>query len=101
MARQPLMSTREIRRIPQEQLEFRVLYNFGLGSWDTKPDHVAKIAQCIMLWTRIEIDLAALLAALLRSDTDATIAVYSTLRRASPRHEALTAATEHMLDKEG
>jgi hypothetical protein len=100
MARQPLMMTREIRRIPADQLKFRVLYDFGHASWNARPEHVSKIAQCMMLWTRAEVNLAALLAALLRSDADASIAVYSTLRRASPRQEALRVASEHMLNDE-
>jgi hypothetical protein len=66
-----------------------------------RPEHIAKIGECITLWPEVETQLALLLAALTKADTTATLAVYSILRRSTGKSEAVKAAASVALDKSG
>ena len=67
-------------------------WNLGPGAISGRPQHAEAIGRCIGLWTDTEVQMAILLSILMRADEDASIAVYSVLRRATPRYEAINAA---------
>ena len=66
-----------------------------------RPDHIALIGACLTLWPDIDMECAMLLAALTRANSSAIVAVYSVLRRATGKFEALSAAANVSLDKSG
>ncbi|MGD0565296.1 MAG: hypothetical protein ABSA66_19685 [Roseiarcus sp.] len=66
-----------------------------------RPDHIAKIGECLTLWPDVDTQLALLLAALTKANTSGIVAVYSILRRSTGRVEAIKAAAGAMLDGEG
>jgi hypothetical protein len=76
---------------------------FALNGTDEikRPAHLTKIAMCLTLWPYIDLQLALLLAALTHANAPPMIAVYSILRRATGRYEAIKAAAEQALDKRG
>ncbi len=63
------------------------------------PELIGIIGECLMLWPEAELEAALLLANLMKAETDATISVYSKLRRSVSRREALKAAAEVSLDE--
>jgi hypothetical protein len=69
-------------------------------AFSERPQHASIIGRCLAMWTMAEVQMALLLALLLKAqDTDAAIAVYLVLRRSAPRFEAITAAGRATLDE--
>ena len=54
-----------------------------------------------MAWPNLEMQMAMLLALLLKAETDATLAVYLSLRRSTSRYDAISAAANVSLDRLG
>ena len=71
----------------------------GPDSLGKRPEHTAVIGECLALWPEIESQQAILLAALLKAESTAAIAVYHTLRRSTQKLAALEAATKDRLDQ--
>jgi hypothetical protein len=101
MPRTPLLNTAEVRKLQGAHKGYVPSAAFGEYYFRQKPEHVRLVGEAVMLWTNVETYLAVLLSALLRADTNATIAVYSTLRRSSPKHDAIAKAAEHTFDPIG
>jgi len=62
--------------------------------------HAKLIGECLMAWPSIELCFAEILAALLKTDSPAAVAVYLKLRRRTNRVEAITAAANNTLDED-
>lgn len=54
-----------------------------------------------MAWPHLEMQMAHLLAVLMKADTDATLAVYHVLRRSTPKLDAIKSAAATTLDARG
>lgn len=65
-----------------------------------RPAHAKLIGECLMAWPSIELCFAEILAALLKTDSPAAVAVYLKLRRRTNRVEAITAAANNILDED-
>lgn len=64
------------------------------GTISERPKHAAIIGRCMGIWTNLELQMALLLAILLKPDGEAAVAAYLVLRCSAPRYAALTAAAE-------
>lgn len=71
-------------------------WTIGQQVFVLRPNHAAVIGQCLGTWPEVEMQMARMLALLLRADTDAAVAVYLTLRRSTARKEAIYAAAIHL-----
>ena len=100
MPRQPFFKHPKVRRFiashPDEP-------SFRLDMTDEidRPDHLSKIALCLTLWPDVDLQLARLLALLTHANVAPMIAVYSVIRRATGRYDAISAAARLALDKRG
>jgi hypothetical protein len=65
-----------------------------------RPEFAKRIGLISALWTDIDFHTAVLLAALLKADTPATVAVYQKLRRSTQRTEAIEAAFNATMPKD-
>ena len=101
MPRKPFLIMPQIRKALNSKPPKRPAWAIGPMFYDDRPDHVAKIGECLMWWPPVEIAMAELLAALLRANTDVTVAVYLTLRRQTARDEAILEAGKIALDFSG
>jgi hypothetical protein len=72
-------------------------FGIGLGSIDQRPELASLIGKCIAAWSNVDLQMALVLAALLRTDTDAALAVYLVLRRHASQREALESAAKSSL----
>jgi hypothetical protein len=75
------------------------LWSIGPEALVRRPEHAAAIGRCLGLWTDVELQMAIVLAVLLKANTEAAIAVYLILRRGSARSDAIMAAAKATLDK--
>jgi hypothetical protein len=91
MPRQPLFKHPTIQRLARDGKTFDGP-TLGSGARLARPEHIAKIGLCLTLWPDIDLQLALLLAALTHADTAPMMAVYSVIRRATGRYEAIRAA---------
>src|SRR5271163_4406052 len=73
----------------------------GTATRRLRPQHIAKIGECLTQWPDVDTQPALLLASLTRANADAMVAVYAALRRSTPRGEAIKAAASVSLDKRG
>jgi hypothetical protein len=64
-------------------------------------EHVSLIGECLMRWPAVESQMASLLASIMRVNSDATIAVYLSLRRNTSRDDAILKAAALVLDGPG
>src|SRR3954451_15358520 len=102
MARTPLKKTAEIikrqaRGVPAAGGGVA----FGQSFFKKKPEHVRLVGECLMTWPIAETYMAVLLAALMRTDNNTTIAVYQTLRRSTAKYDAIEQAAKYALDLTG
>lgn len=72
---------------------------YGPGQIKSKPEIATAVGRCIMIFSYVDWQMAVLLAALLKAESDGSIAVFLTLKNARAQREVLTAASED-LDKE-
>jgi hypothetical protein len=88
--------------MPRQPLPTRLLHNntktiSGPDALADRPAHAALIGQSLAAWSYIEAEKAVLLGVLLEAKSNAAVAVYRTLRRASGRAEAIDAAAQIVL----
>jgi hypothetical protein len=76
-------------------------WTMGSAARLERPEHIAKIGECLTLWPDVDTQLALLLASLTGANAGAMVAVYSVLRRSTGRMEALKAAADVHLDAQG
>jgi hypothetical protein len=72
--------------------------NLDFDAISARPEQAALIGRCVAVWSIIEAEMAVLLGVLLKSDTEAAIAVYLTIRRATARIDAINAACRATLN---
>jgi hypothetical protein len=87
--------------MPRQRVPKHLLQNtnstIGPDSLIERPEHAALIGQSCAAWSYVEAEMAVLLGALLGANSEAAIAVYQTLRRATARVEAVNAAAKTAL----
>jgi hypothetical protein len=81
MPRQPFLPTYKHAKYTLEQ-----------DSLSKRPEIATLIARCIGLWTHVEIQMAMLLSAIMKSDTASAIALFLSLRASRSQTDALTGA---------
>jgi hypothetical protein len=74
-------------------------YSIGAGVINERPEFVAAIGRCVAFWSFIEHQMAILLGVILKADNEASIAVFTKLRRGSNQREAIEAAARATLDE--
>jgi hypothetical protein len=72
-------------------------YAVGALILKDSPRFCEAIGKCIAIWTQVDNEMGCLLGILLGANSDATIEVFLSLRRASSQREALAAAALHTL----
>jgi len=72
----------------------------GASAIGKRPTLETIIGQCLLMWPTVEAEMALLLVQILGAQSDAAIAVFQVLRRATGQREALIAAIENNLDLE-
>jgi hypothetical protein len=99
MPRQPLARHPTVQRLARDGT--RITPTLGSAARLNRPKHLAKIGLCLTLWPDVDLQLGRLLAVLTRADAAAMIAVYSVIRRATGRYEAISAASKVTVDLRG
>lgn len=72
-------------------------YAVGALILKDSPRFCEAIGKCIAIWTQVDNEMGCLLGILLGANSDATIEVFLSLRRASSQRDALAAAALHTL----
>jgi hypothetical protein len=72
--------------------------NLTFDAISARPEQAALIGRSLAVWSIIEAEMAVLLGVLLKSDTEAAIAVYLTIRRSTARIDAINAACRATLN---
>lgn len=72
-------------------------YGIGVDSGAERPEMMSLIGQCIAAWSHVELTMALVLAALLKTNTDAAMAVYLVLRRHADQRSAIQNAARIVL----
>lgn len=88
MARQPI-STRH----PNTGL------SLGPGFLESRPQAALIIAECITVWTDVEIQIARLLAAMLHANSEPAIALYLSLANERAKRDALAAIADYVFSE--
>ncbi|MDN3276953.1 hypothetical protein QWJ07_22010 [Frankia sp. RB7] len=70
---------------------------YGIGHIAKKPKIAEALGRCIMAWSYVDWQMAVLLAALMKADSEASIAIFLTLRNARAQRDVLVAAAEMTL----
>jgi hypothetical protein len=70
---------------------------FPINVLEERPEMSGLIGQCVGLWAQIEIQMALILSALMKSHFDAAIAVFLSIRNSRQQQEALAAAAQTTL----
>ena len=86
MPRQPLLT-----RYPNAGIAF------GAEFLAERPKAAALIAECITGWTEVELQVARLLAQMLKANTEPTIALYLSLANERAKREALNSIADYVL----
>ena len=89
MPRQPLLPTFKDKKLV-----------FGPAHIQRKPEIAAAVGRCIMLWSYVEWQMAMLLAVVMKADSEASIAIFLTLRNARAQRDVLVAAADMTLSEE-
>ena len=85
--------------MPQPLKKFSSPVEFGWDAIDLRPALGIRIARIAAASAHLEMQLGLLLAALLRAEAKAGVAMYLSLSGARSRYAALRGAAEHRLDK--
>lgn len=72
-------------------------FEVGSKALGQRPALQARIGDCILAWTFVEAEMALVLAILLQGESNASVAVFQTLRRSTSQRAALIAAAEASL----
>ena len=70
---------------------------YGIGHISKKPKIAEAIGRCIMAWSYVDWQMAVLLAALMKANSEASVAIFLTLRNARAQRDVLVAAAEMTL----
>jgi hypothetical protein len=70
---------------------------YGPAHIATKPEIATAIGRCIMTWSYVDWQMAILLAALMKANSEASVAIFLTLRNARAQREVLIAAADMTL----
>jgi hypothetical protein len=76
---------------------------YGPGNIKNRPKIAEAVGRCIMTWSYVDWQMAMLLAALMKANSEASVAIFLTLRNARAQRDVLVAAAEMTLtgsDKE-
>ena len=74
-------------------------WGLGIDSATAQPEMLRLIGRCVTMWPYIEHDLAVCLGVLLRSNTDASVAVFTALRSSRVQQDAIESAAEAILNQ--
>jgi hypothetical protein len=75
-------------------------YSVGPGALAHRPVHAALIAQCIVIWSDIELQFSLTLGAILNTSSIGAVAVFLSLRNSRAQRDALAAAARAVLTPE-
>ncbi|TYL71384.1 hypothetical protein [Bradyrhizobium cytisi] len=70
---------------------------YGIGHISKKPKIAEATGRCIMAWSYVDWQMAVLLAALIKANSEASVAIFLTLRNARAQRDVLVAAAEMTL----
>jgi hypothetical protein len=70
---------------------------FGPGQITKKPKIAEGIGRCIMAWSYVDWSMAILLAALMKANSEASVAIFLTLKNARVQRDVLVAAADMTL----
>ena len=70
---------------------------YGPGHIPTKPKIAEAVGRCIMTWSYVDWQMAMLLAALMKANSEASVAIFLTLKNARAQREVLVAAADMTL----
>jgi hypothetical protein len=70
---------------------------YGPGHIPKKPKIAEAIGRCIMAWSYVDWQMAVLLAALMKANSEASVAIFLTLKNARAQREVLVAAADMTL----
>jgi hypothetical protein len=70
---------------------------FGVAHVAKKPKIAEAVGRCIMTWSYVDWQMAVLLAALMKANSEASVAIFLTLRNARAQREVLVAAADMTL----
>jgi hypothetical protein len=70
---------------------------YGPAHIKKKPEIAAAVGRCIMLWSYVDWQMALLLAAIMKADSETSIAIFLTLRNARAQRDVLLAAADMTL----
>lgn len=70
---------------------------YGIGHIANKPKIAEALGRCIMSWSYVDWQMANLLAALMKANSEASVAIFLTLRNARAQRDVLVAAAETTL----
>jgi hypothetical protein len=71
---------------------------YGPGHIPKKPKIAESIGRCIMAWSYVDWGMAILLAALMKANSEASVAIFLTLRNARAQRDVLIAAADMTLE---
>jgi hypothetical protein len=70
---------------------------YGPANVSRKPKIAEAIGRCVMTWSYVDWQMAVLLAALMKANSEASVAIFLTLRNARAQREVLVAAADMTL----
>src|SRR6266545_8130648 len=70
---------------------------YGIAHIAKKPKIAEALGRCMMVWSYVDWQMAVLLAALMKANSEASIAIFLTLRNARAQRDVLVAAAEMTL----
>lgn len=70
---------------------------YGIAHISKKPKIAEALGRCMMAWSYVDWQMAVLLAALMKANSEASIAIFLTLRNARAQRDVLVAAAEMTL----
>jgi hypothetical protein len=72
---------------------------YGIGHVAKKPKIAEAIGRCIMTWSYVDWQMAVLLAVLMKANSEASVAIFLTLRNARAQRDVLVAAADMTLSR--
>lgn len=75
-------------------------FRFGVRHIQSVPDIAQRVGQCIMLWSYVDVQMAMLLSAIMKVDTEPAAAIFLALRNARAQREVMIAAAQSVLSSE-
>jgi hypothetical protein len=101
LARRPFSTLPQERKYLKGRSILSAPFAMGKAFQKDRPEHIAQIGTCLVAWPEIDMQLAILLSILMQADTDATLAVYLTLRRSTGQYNSISEAANVSLDPKG